>query len=183
MGLPNAGKSTLISAVSAARPKIADYPFTTLVPNLGVVAYKDAPPFVIADIPGLIAGAHTGAGLGTRFLKHIERTRMLVHVVDLGSVDREDPLEPYRQIEHELQQHSPELALKARIIALNKTDLVVSPDDLESIAAAYRGLGHPVVRISALRREGLEELLQQIIQMLFQPEQDQPGLRQTGSLD
>jgi GTPase len=166
VGLPNAGKSTLISAVSAAHPKIADYPFTTLVPNLGVVAYKDAPPFVMADIPGLIAGAHTGAGLGTRFLKHIERTRVLVHVVDLGSVNREAPLAPYHQIEHELRQHNPELALKDRVIALNKTDLVLSAADLESITTVYRAIGHPVVRISALRREGLEELLQQIIMVL-----------------
>lgn len=166
VGLPNAGKSTLISAVSAARPKIADYPFTTLVPNLGVVAYKDAPPFVMADIPGLIAGAHIGAGLGTRFLKHIERTRVLVHVVDLASINREDPLAPYRQIEHELQQHNSDLVLKDHIIALNKTDLVASPDDLESVTAAYRGLGHPVVRISAMRREGLEELLRLIIVVL-----------------
>jgi len=166
VGLPNAGKSTLISAVSAARPKIADYPFTTLIPNLGVVAYKDAPPFVMADIPGLITGAHTGAGLGTRFLKHIERTRVLVHVVDLGSVNPGAPLEPYHQIEHELRQHNPELAFKARIIALNKIDLVVSPEVLESITAAYRGLGHAIVRISALHRDGLEELLQQITVVL-----------------
>ncbi len=168
VGFPNAGKSTLISVVSAARPKIADYPFTTLVPNLGVVAYKDAPPFVMADIPGLIEGAHTGAGLGTRFLKHIERTRVLVHLVDLGSVNPGNPLEPYHRIEHELAQHSPELALKPRIIALNKTDLVASAEELETVTAAYRQLGHPLVCLSALRREGLDELLQQIITILSQ---------------
>jgi GTP-binding protein len=174
VGFPNAGKSTLISVVSAARPKIADYPFTTLVPHLGVVAYQDAPPFVMADIPGLIEGAHSGAGLGTRFLKHIERTRLLVHLVDLGSVTPENPLEPYHQIKHELERHSAGLVAKPCIIALNKTDLVTSPEQLETIAAAYRRLDHPVVCISALRREGLEELLQRIIAILSQKQSDEP---------
>jgi GTP-binding protein len=174
VGFPNAGKSTLISVVSAAHPKIADYPFTTLVPHLGVVAYQDAPPFVMADIPGLIEGAHTGAGLGIRFLKHIERTRLLVHLVDLGSVNPQEPLDPYLQIEHELERYSAALADKPRIIALNKTDLVSSPDQLETIDAVYRQLGYPVVCISALRREGLEELLRRIIAVLSQPPLEQP---------
>jgi GTP-binding protein len=175
VGFPNAGKSTLISVVSAARPKIADYPFTTLVPHLGVVAYQDAPPFVMADIPGLIEGAHAGAGLGIRFLKHIERTRLLVHLVDLGSVSAEEPLAPYLRIEHELEQYSAELAAKPRIIVLNKTDVVSSPDQLETTAAAYRQLGHPVVCISALRREGLAEFLQLILAILSQRPLDQPA--------
>jgi GTPase len=174
VGLPNAGKSTLISVLSAARPKIADYPFTTLVPQLGVVAYQDAPPFVMADIPGLIEGAHAGAGLGIRFLKHIERTRLLVHVVDLGRMSPEEPLASYLQIEHELERYSAELAAKPRIIVLNKTDLVSSPDQLETAAAAYRQLGPAVVCISALRREGLEELLQRIVALLSQIPLDQP---------
>jgi GTPase len=160
--------------LSAARPKIADYPFTTLVPQLGVVAYGDAPPFVMADIPGLIEGAHAGVGLGIRFLKHIERTRLLVHVVDLGRISPEEPLVPYLEVEHELEQYSAELAAKPRIIALNKTDVVSSPDQLQTTAAAYRQLGHPVVCISALRREGLEELLQRIISLLSQTSLEQP---------
>jgi GTP-binding protein len=174
VGFPNAGKSTLIAAVSAARPKIADYPFTTLIPNLGMVAYQDAPRFVMADIPGLIAGAHTGAGLGVRFLRHIERTRVLVHVVDVSRVDADDPLQPYRQIEHELQAYSAELPGKPRVIALNKTDLLADPGQLDALAAAYRQLGHPVVAISALRREGLPQLLRLLVNLLSPPAQAPP---------
>jgi GTP-binding protein len=159
VGFPNAGKSTLIAAISAARPKIADYPFTTLVPNLGVVRYGEAQPFVVADIPGLIEGAHEGAGLGTRFLRHIERTRILVHVIDVNQVSVDDPLEPYRQIEHELSSYSEELAKKERIIALNKVDMIEDPLRLETIAEAYRQTGLSVFSISALRRQGLQELV------------------------
>jgi GTPase len=158
-GLPNAGKSTLISAISAARPKIADYPFTTLVPNLGVVQYEDAVPFVVADIPGLIEGAHLGAGLGTKFLRHIERTRLLLHVIDASAVAEDDPLRPYLQIEQELASFSDTFELKPRAIALNKIDLIDDADRLAAIEAAYGKLGFPVFTISALRREGLRELL------------------------
>jgi GTP-binding protein len=166
VGLPNAGKSTLIAAVSAARPKIADYPFTTLVPNLGVVQYEDAPPFVIADIPGLIEGAHEGAGLGIRFLRHIERTRVLVHLVDVSGIQEEEPLGPYHQIDHELQSYSEELGKKHRIVALNKVDMISDPELVQSLTDAHRQTGHPVVVISALKRQGLRELLQQIVQFL-----------------
>ena len=166
VGLPNAGKSTLITAVSAARPKIADYPFTTLVPNLGVVQYGEFPPFVMADIPGLIEGAHRGAGLGTRFLRHLERTRILVHLIDVSQLPEEDPLAPYHQIEHELASHSAQFADKARIIALNKIDLLAEPQKQEELATCYEQLGHPVVLISALRRDGLQRLLEQVVRFL-----------------
>lgn len=166
VGLPNAGKSTLVSAVSAARPKIADYPFTTLTPNLGVVQYDDAPPFVMADVPGLIEGAHEGAGLGVRFLKHIERTRLLVHVVDLSRVPSDNPLEPFKQIEHELESYSENLRKKPRIIVLNKTDLVKNGKDLAKIEKSYRELGLPVLLISSLKREGLRELVRLLTKSL-----------------
>jgi GTP-binding protein len=171
VGLPNAGKSTLVSAVSAARPKIADYPFTTLTPNLGVVQYDDAPPFVMADVPGLIEGAHKGAGLGVRFLKHIERTRLLVHVIDLSEVSLDNPLEPFRQIEHELESYSEVMRKKPRLIVLNKTDLVQNGQDLEKIEKRYRGLGHPVLLVSALKREGLRELVRVLTKGLSEMEQ------------
>ncbi|MGD9503473.1 MAG: GTPase ObgE [Syntrophobacteraceae bacterium] len=173
VGLPNAGKSTLIAAVSAARPKIADYPFTTLVPNLGVVRYEDAPPFVIADIPGLIEGAHEGAGLGVRFLRHIERTRILVHLVDVSGAPEGDPLLPYRQIEHELRSYSQKLEKKPRIIALNKVDMAPDADGLMAIRNAYAATGHPVVPISALQRQGLRELLQLIVHSLSSREEEE----------
>jgi GTP-binding protein len=159
VGLPNAGKSTLISSVSAARPKIADYPFTTLVPNLGVVQYDDAPPFVMADVPGLIEGAHEGAGLGVRFLKHIERTRVLVHVIDVAAVPPADPVQPFRGIERELAGYSESFADRPRVIVLNKTDLVEDKALLNRIAERYRALGHPVVLVSSFKREGLRELV------------------------
>jgi GTPase len=177
VGFPNAGKSTLIAAVSAARPKIADYPFTTLTPVLGVAHYGDAPPFVIADIPGLIEGAHVGAGLGTRFLRHIERTKVLVHVLDTTQVDVEDPLQPCRRIERELHSYRTELADKPRVIVLNKIDLIHDPGKLERIATAYRRLGYPVLLISALQRQGLSELLLVLVQLIFrcnQTPQEQP---------
>jgi len=166
VGLPNAGKSTLISAVSAARPKIADYPFTTLTPNLGVVQYDDAPPFVMADVPGLIEGAHEGAGLGVRFLKHIERTRLLVHVIDLSRVLSDNPLEQFKQIEHELESYSEDLRKKPRIIVLNKTDLVKNGKDLAKIEQGYRELGLPILLVSALKREGLRELVRLLTKSL-----------------
>ena len=159
VGLPNAGKSTLISVVSAARPKIADYPFTTLTPNLGVVQYDDAPPFVMADVPGLIEGAHLGAGLGDRFLKHIERTRLLVHMLDVSSLPSDDPLLPFRQIEHELASYSETIAAKPRVIVLHKTDLIEDKALLDKVAERFKGLGIPVLLVSSVKREGLRELV------------------------
>lgn len=169
VGLPNAGKSTLIASVSAAKPKIADYPFTTLVPNLGVVQFKDHPPFVMADIPGLIEGAHKGTGLGTRFLRHVERCRILVHLVDISQVSGDDVLDPFRKIEFELALYSAELKKKRRVIALNKMDLVFDSAELKRIVDAYGETGHPVFCISALRRKGLTELLQCISTLLVEP--------------
>jgi GTPase len=166
VGLPNAGKSTLIAAVSAARPKVADYPFTTLVPNLGVVQYEDATPFVIADIPGLIAGAHQGAGLGTRFLRHIERTRILVHLIDIQEIPLSDPLRPYRLIENELLSYSQEMENKPRVIALNKVDLIPEPEVLQQIADSYRENGQRVLLLSALQGRGITELLRILTQLL-----------------
>ncbi len=168
VGLPNAGKSTLISVVSAARPKIADYPFTTLTPNLGVVQYDDAPPFVMADVPGLIEGAAEGAGLGIRFLKHIERTRLLLHVVDASQISPEDPLQSFRQIDHELQSYSEEISKKPKIIVLNKMDLVESQKDLDGIKDSFVQLGFPVFLVSSLKREGLRELVRFLTARLAQ---------------
>lgn len=172
VGLPNAGKSTLIAAVSSARPKIADYPFTTLVPNLGVVRYKDAVPFVMADIPGLISGAHLGAGLGTRFLRHIERTRLLVHLIDAHEAAAGDPLSPYRLIETELLSYSPAMADKPRLIALNKIDLLPEPEVLHQVVDSYQQTGYPVVLLSALHGQGLDELLRLLTHLLSPQEQE-----------
>ena len=123
IGLPNAGKSTLISRVSSASPKIGNYPFTTLTPNLGVVHTEWAEPFVLADIPGLIEGAHKGAGLGVRFLKHIERTHLLVHLIDAAAINRDRPLESYDIVNQELASYNRHLAYKSQIVVLNKVDL------------------------------------------------------------
>ena len=166
LGLPNAGKSTLIRAVSAAKPKVADYPFTTLVPNLGVVRVAAHRSFVIADIPGLIEGASEGAGLGIRFLKHLTRTRLLLHLVDVLPPDESDPAGNVRAIERELGRFSQTLATRERWLVLNKTDLL--PED-EREAACERivqelGWTGPVFRISAIAGEGTEELCRAIMQ-------------------
>lgn len=161
IGLPNAGKSTLISALSAARPKVADYPFTTLVPNLGVVRKPTGDGTVFADIPGLIAGAHQGAGLGHEFLRHIERTRVLLHLIDATSPD---PLVDYNTIQQELQAYGRGLAERPQILALSKIDAVnLETQNLEAIASELATLSNaPVFLISAVTRTGLEPLLQQI---------------------
>ena len=164
IGLPNAGKSTLISALSAARPKIADYPFTTLIPNLGVVRKPTGDGTVFADIPGLIEGAHTGLGLGHDFLRHIERTRLLLHLVDAAS---DDPIADYHTIHQELQAYGRGLPDRPQIIALNKIDAVDRDRDLDAIAAQLKELtGAPVFVISAVTRSGLEPLLNQVWQRL-----------------
>ena len=173
IGLPNAGKSTLISVISAARPKIADYPFTTLVPNLGVVKAGDREPFVVADIPGLIAGAHAGAGLGIRFLRHIERTRMLVHLIDAAAIDPEKPLEAYAAINTELASYSPDLARKPQIIALNKLDI----PGTEERARAFKAALKKRIRlhlISAATVKGVDQLLAQIGNRLDELKDERP---------
>jgi len=166
LGLPNAGKSTLIRAVSAAKPKVADYPFTTLHPNLGVVSVGTHRSFVMADIPGLIEGAAEGAGLGIRFLKHLQRTRVLLHLVDIAPPDPEaDPVDDARSIIQELKNFDAGLAKKERWLVLNKLDLL-PPDEAEKrckdIIRRLRWKG-PVVRISALARQGTEPLCQALM--------------------
>ena len=161
IGLPNAGKSTLISALSAARPKIADYPFTTLVPNLGVVRKPSGDGTVFADIPGLIEGAHEGAGLGYEFLRHIERTRLLLHLVDITD---EDPIADYVTIQEELKAYGRGLGDRPQILAFNKVD-AIDLDDEEignAIARLKEISGIPVLMISAVSRVGLDELMHQV---------------------
>ena len=164
VGLPNAGKSTLIAQVSAARPKIADYPFTTIVPNLGVVSIGNES-FVVADMPGLIEGASEGHGLGHQFLKHVERTRVLVHVVDAYPIDGSDPIANFKLIERELELYSEHVFARRRLVALNKTDLV-SPEDARATAEALRELGMNVFPISAVTGQGVEPLLFEILNQL-----------------
>ncbi len=164
IGLPNAGKSTLISAISSARPKIGNYPFTTLYPNLGVVYPPHGEPYVVADIPGLIEGAHTGAGLGHHFLRHIERTRILVHLIDATDLNRDDPLAGYRTINHEMAQYNETLARKPRIVILNKMDLPEAADGARWFENAPDA---PETRhISAATGEGIPALMDRITQEL-----------------
>jgi len=167
IGLPNAGKSTLIAALSAARPKIADYPFTTLVPNLGVVRKPTGDGTVFADIPGLIEGAHLGTGLGHDFLRHVERTRLLLHLIDATS---ENPIADYTTIQQELQAYGHGLAERPQILALNKIDAASSDAEmLDEVVAQLKQLSHkPVFLISAVTRSGLEALMNQVWQGLEQ---------------
>ena len=160
LGLPNAGKSTLIRAISAAKPKVADYPFTTMVPNLGVVDVGQLRSFVIADIPGVIAGAAEGAGLGTRFLKHLSRTRLLLHLVDMAPPDGGDPAESVETIIHELGKFSPSLTMRERWLVLNKCDQLMEDEQqaiLDDVVEKLEWEG-PVFVISAAERQGTEEL-------------------------
>jgi len=160
VGLPNAGKSTLLSRLSRARPKIADYPFTTLQPNLGIAELPDHRRLVLADIPGLIEGAHEGAGLGDEFLKHIERTRVLLHLVDVGADAGGPPaLEAYRTIRHELEAYSSELARKPEIIAANKIDMV---DGEEAARQLSSGVKKNVLPISAATGKGLTAMMERL---------------------
>lgn len=173
LGFPNAGKSTLISAVSAARPKVADYPFTTLYPNLGVVSIEPGRSFVIADIPGIIEGAAEGAGLGIRFLKHLRRTRLLLHLVEIAPIDGADPIEQVRKLERELADYDAELAGRERWLVLTKTDLV-EPGELDErageIVARLEWSG-PWFAISAVAGKGLRELTGEIMTHLESGEQ------------
>jgi GTPase len=161
VGLPNAGKSTLISRISAAKPRIADYPFTTIVPNLGVVKFHDET-FVVADMPGLIFGASDGIGLGHQFLRHIERNRVLVHVVESFPVDDSDPLANYQLIENELRLYSEEVWSLPRLIALNKVDLV-NGAALSELKSSLETTGREVFPISGVTGEGLDRLLTAIV--------------------
>ncbi len=168
LGLPNAGKSTFIRSVSAAKPKVADYPFTTLAPNLGVVGVGSFKTFVIADIPGLIEGAAEGAGLGTRFLKHLTRTRLLLHIVDLAPLDQSDPADAAETIVNEISTFSPSLAERDRWLVLNKIDQLLDDEREERKQAVIERLDWkgPVFMVSALDKEGTKELSQAIMRYL-----------------
>ncbi len=165
LGMPNAGKSTLIRAVSAATPKVADYPFTTLVPNLGVVSMGMERSFVMADIPGLIEGASDGAGLGFRFLKHLSRTRVLLHLIDVLPADESDPVENAKKIVQELEKFSPTLAAKERWLVLNKVDLLDSKSLQKLQTKLRRALNwkHEIITISALTKAGCHELCEKLM--------------------
>ncbi|MDW7709085.1 MAG: GTPase ObgE [Deferrisomatales bacterium] len=160
VGFPNAGKSTFISRVSAARPKIADYPFTTLVPNLGVVSWAEGKAYVVADIPGLIEGAHRGAGLGIQFLRHVERTRVLVHLID--PMEGLDPLKKYRVLRAELEAFDPALAGRPERVVLTKADLSGAGEGFPALQEAFRAQGVEVCLVSAVTGEGLPELVREI---------------------
>lgn len=175
VGLPNAGKSTLISRISSAKPKIADYPFTTLTPNLGVVKFKDDLSFVVADIPGLIEGAHTGAGLGTQFLRHIERCRLFVHLVDVSSMSGRDPWEAYQEIRKELEAYDQmkageegfaPLSTRPEIVALNKIDSV-DEETLRSYIGKFKTKGLEVLTLSAATGKNTKELVEILGKRVF----------------
>ncbi|MGI8639893.1 MAG: GTPase ObgE [Pyrinomonadaceae bacterium] len=159
VGFPNAGKSTLISVISAAKPKIADYPFTTLEPNLGVVDMGEFKTFVVADIPGLIEGASEGAGLGDRFLRHVERTKFLLHLVDVSSISGRDAVEDYEIINRELANYNPELAERPQIVVATKIDALDEPERLESLRKRAKKDRKPFFAISAVTNQGTRELV------------------------
>ena len=163
VGCPNAGKSSLLSRISTARPKIAPYPFTTKTPVLGVVAAGEGASFVACDIPGLIEGAHEGRGLGIQFLRHIERTRLLVHVIDMAAVDGRDPVNDYRQLNHEMAAYHPRLAQRPQIVVANKMDL---PQAQENISRFRDAVREPIVTISCATSQGIPDLVRTIWQRL-----------------
>ena len=172
VGLPNSGKSTLLSRVSAARPKIADYPFTTTEPYLGVVGLPDGRSFVLADIPGLIEGAHQGAGLGHTFLRHISRTNVLIHVVDLAAPER-DPLADFQTVNDELRLYDPALEQRPMLVALNKIDQPQARERAAAAAAAVGKMGYQAFAISGATGEGVEALMYAAADLLAQVRQ--PG--------
>jgi GTP-binding protein len=165
IGLPSVGKSTLISVISAVKPKIADYPFTTLVPNLGVVSVPNGHSFVVADMPGLIEGAALGQGLGHQFLRHIERTRVLVHVLDMAPLDESDPYQAYQTIYKELKAYNEDLANRPMVIAANKMDIEGSEERLEAFKKKVKDI--PIIPISAYQKTNLDELLYAIDSLLI----------------
>ena len=165
VGYPNAGKSTLISRISAARPKIADYPFTTLEPQLGVVSLDTDKSFVVADIPGLIEGAHLGHGLGIQFLKHIERTRLLLHLIDVSSASDRDPVDEFHTINSELAEHNPDLPGKPKIIVATKMD-IADPKKVQKLARWCKKNDLEMLQISSVTGEGLENLKRAVFEKL-----------------
>jgi len=166
VGFPNAGKSTLISVISAAKPKIADYPFTTLEPNLGVVDLGDFRTFVVADVPGLIEGASDGAGLGDRFLRHIERTRLLLHLVDVSSLSGRDPVEDYEIINRELAAYNADLAARPQIVVATKIDALDEPERLEHLKLRAERDNREFVAISSVTNRGVKELVNLLAERL-----------------
>ena len=168
VGFPNVGKSTLLSVVSRAQPKIANYHFTTLFPNLGVVYVEEGVSFVMADIPGIIEGAAEGAGLGHDFLRHIDRCRLLIHVVDVSGSEGRDPVEDFEAINAELEQYSPELASRKMIVAANKVDIMTDPSLLEKLRAHVESKGYELFEISAAAQQGVRELVKRAAQELAQ---------------
>ena len=174
IGFPNVGKSTLLSRVTNAKPKIANYHFTTLNPNLGVVDLPNGKGFVIADIPGLIEGASEGLGLGHEFLRHIERTRMMIHVVDAAGTEGRDPVEDIYKINEELKAYNPEIAARPQVIAANKTDVIYpeGEDPVERLKKEFEPKGYPVFPISGVTGEGIQELLYYVSEQLDQLEKE-----------
>lgn len=166
VGFPNAGKSTLISTISAAKPKIADYPFTTLEPHLGVVDLGEYRTFVVADIPGLIEGAHKGAGLGDRFLRHVERTKLLLHLVDVSSLSGRDAVSDYETINRELQAYDARLAARPQIVVATKIDALDEPERLESLKRQALADGRPFYAISSATKQGVRELVNAVAHAL-----------------
>lgn len=166
LGFPNVGKSTLLSIVTSAKPKIANYHFTTLVPNLGVVDLGDGRSFVIADIPGLIEGAHTGIGLGHDFLRHVERTKVLIHILDVSGLEGRDPLEDFEKINEELKLYSEKLTKKPQIVACNKLDIPEARENYERVAEELGRRGYEVFGISAATRQGIGPLMDRVYNML-----------------
>lgn len=178
VGMPNAGKSTLIARVSAARPKIADYPFTTLIPNLGVVRVSEDRSFVMADLPGLIEGAHSGAGLGDRFLRHIERTRVLVHLLDLAAEER-DPVTDFDTVNRELAAHNATLAERPQLVGTNKLDLPLAQARFPECRDALEVRGYQVFGISAATGQGVSELMGAVAALLDRMEPEAEPTRTT----
>jgi GTP-binding protein len=166
LGYPNVGKSTLLSKISSARPKISDYPFTTLVPNLGVVVRKERRPFVVADIPGLIEGASQGAGLGLTFLRHVERTKLLIHVVDISEGPSRDPIIDFRALNHELEAYQPALREKRQLVALNKIDLPSVRERATEVRVQFEKMGYRLYLVSGKTGEGLEALIDEVFEAL-----------------
>jgi GTP-binding protein len=175
VGFPNAGKSTLISRISAAKPKIADYPFTTLEPNLGVVKVADERTFVVADIPGLIEGAHLGHGLGIQFLRHVERTRLLIHLVDVSETSGRDPVHDFDVILKELASFSDELAAKPMIVVASKIDVAQDPERVRAVESLANERGLPYFAISAVTGSGLSDLVSEIASRVFAEQKLSPA--------
>jgi GTP-binding protein len=183
VGFPNAGKSTLISVISAAKPKIADYPFTTLEPNLGVVDLGDFKTFVVADIPGLIEGASEGAGLGDRFLRHVERTKLILHLVDVSSISGRDPVEDYEIINRELANYNEDLAARPQMIVATKLDALDEPERLESLRAKAAEDGKEFFEISAVTNLGTKELVAAVAKKLRELKESEAEIDLTEQAD